>query len=65
VADLKPAAGEGKNLSPPRCRVVHAWVTEERYAAIERAANEVRKHPDQIVAELLDQAFDPEFKYAE
>lgn len=45
--------GEGKQLSPPRCRVAHAWISDAVYEQLERAGQRDRKHPDQLVAELV------------
>jgi hypothetical protein len=39
--------------TPRRCCVAHAWVSDETYAALERAANARRMHPDMLAAELL------------
>lgn len=47
-------AGEAKQLSPPRCRVAHAWMTAERYAQLEHEAHRRGTSPDAFAAELVD-----------
>lgn len=47
----------GKDLSPPRCRVVHGWISEATYTAIDRMAQFERRHPDQLVAELVERVY--------
>lgn len=41
-------------LSAPRCRVVHAWVTDDVLARLQAAADRRRIHPDQLVASLVE-----------
>lgn len=48
---------EAKKLSPPACCVVHGWVTRDVFERLERAGQYQRKHPDQIVAELVSSVY--------
>lgn len=44
----------GKQLSPPRCRVAHAWLTAETYDFLQRAADRRRIHVDQLTAAIVN-----------
>lgn len=50
-------AGPAEQASPAararRCRVVHAWLSEETYAELEREASRRGMHIDRLVATYL------------
>jgi hypothetical protein len=48
-----PAGAPDTLLSAPRCRVVHAWLTVELYALLEREADRRGAHVDQLAADML------------
>lgn len=39
----------GKDLSPPRCCVAHAWLSKDVYVLLQRAADLRRIHVDELV----------------
>ena len=45
-----------KSLSPPRCHVVHGWLSIETYELLEAEAQRGRRHPDELVAQMLEAA---------
>lgn len=51
---------EQAELQPPprRCRVAHAWITDELYGQLELEAQRQRCHPDELVARLLECTLD-------
>lgn len=48
-----PAPEVPKQLSAPRCRVLHVWLSEEEFAVISKEADRRRQHVDAFAAELL------------
>lgn len=53
LAPIEPV----KQLSPPICRVAHAWMTEDAYAKLERAAEKRRMHPDALLGKIAARIF--------
>lgn len=47
------AAPADVQRSPARCRVAHAWMTEDDYLEIEILAAERGEHPDRLAAQIL------------
>jgi hypothetical protein len=45
-------SGTEKTLSPPLCRVGHAWMTETEYAVLLDNARRRRVHPDRLLAQI-------------
>lgn len=39
--------------SPRRCRVAHAWLSDEIYARLCAEAEARREHPDQLAASIV------------
>lgn len=48
----------GKDLTPPRCCVAHAWLDREIHDELVLQANRRRMHPDALVAALIDTVLD-------
>lgn len=44
----------GKRLTPPRCCVAHAWLDVVDHQALQLEAHNRRKHPDQVLAEMVE-----------
>lgn len=41
-------------LTPRRCRVAHAWLTEAMHADLAAEANRRRLHPDELLARIIE-----------
>jgi len=48
-------------VTPRRCRVAHAWITNEMYAQLEAEAGRQRCHPDELVAQIVESVLDGGF----
>jgi hypothetical protein len=44
--------------SGARCCVGHVWMTRDQYRRLEREAMARRKHPDALIAEIVDTVID-------
>lgn len=40
-------------ITPPRCRVAHAWLADDEYALLEQHAKRHRTHADVVAGKLL------------